>query len=54
MIGTAGGSAVATLAERSSRYLLMDHLGCEPSGDAVRYSLIATDLEVCFADPMGP
>jgi len=42
VIGAAGGSAVATLVERSSRYLLLGYLGRERSAEAVRDSLIAT------------
>jgi IS30 family transposase/transposase-like protein len=42
IIGAAGGSAIATLVERSSRFVLLGHLGRERSADAVRDSLIAT------------
>jgi IS30 family transposase len=42
VIGAGGGSAVATLVERSSRFLLLGHLGRERSAEAVRDSLIAT------------
>lgn len=41
MIGAASGSAVATLVERSSRFLMLGHLGRERSAEAVRDSLIA-------------
>ena len=42
IIGAAGGSAIATLVERSSRFVMLSHLGRERSADAVRDSLIAT------------
>lgn len=42
IIGAAGGSAMATLVERSSRFVMLGHLGRERSADAVRDSLIAT------------
>lgn len=42
IIGAAGGSAIATLVERSSRFVLLGHLGRERSADAVRDSLITT------------
>jgi len=42
IIGAAGGSAIATLVERSSRYVMLAHLGRERGADAVRDSLIAT------------
>ena len=42
IIGAAGGSAIATLVERSSRYVMLGHLGRERSADAVRDSLITT------------
>jgi IS30 family transposase len=42
IIGAVGGSAIATLVERSSRYVLLGHLGKERSADAVRDSLIET------------
>src|SRR5947209_1614161 len=42
MIGAPGGSAIATLVEHSSRYVMLGHLGRERSADAVRDSLIAT------------
>lgn len=42
IIGAAGGSAIATLVERSSRFVLFGHLGRERSADAVRDSLVTT------------
>lgn len=42
IIGAAGGSAIATLVERSSRYVMLGHLGRERNADAVRDSLITT------------
>lgn len=42
IIGAAGGSAIATLVERSSRYVMLGYLGRERSADAVRDSLITT------------
>jgi len=42
IIGAAGGSAIATLVERSSRFLMLGHLGRERSAEAVRESLITT------------
>jgi IS30 family transposase len=42
IIGAAGASAIATLVERSSRYVMLGHLGRERGADAVRDSLIAT------------
>jgi IS30 family transposase/transposase-like protein len=42
IIGAAAGSAIATLVERSSRYVMLAHLGRERSADAVRDSLIST------------
>jgi transposase, IS30 family len=42
IIGAAGGSAIATLVERSSRFVVLGHLGRERSADAVRDSLITT------------
>ena len=41
IIGAAAGSAIATLVERTSRYVMLAHLGRERSADAVRDSLIA-------------
>jgi IS30 family transposase len=40
IIGAVGGSAIATLVERSSRLVLLGHLGKERNADAVRDSLI--------------
>jgi IS30 family transposase len=42
IIGAAGGSAIATLVERSTRYVMLGHLGRERSADALRDSLITT------------
>lgn len=42
IIGASGGSAIATLVERSSRYVMLAHLGRERSANAVRDSLITT------------
>jgi IS30 family transposase len=42
IIGAAAGSAIATLVERSSRYVMLAHLGRERGADAVRDSLINT------------
>ena len=42
IIGAAAGSAIATLVERSTRYVMLAHLGRERSADAVRDSLIHT------------
>ncbi len=42
IIGAGGGSAIATLVERSSRFVMLGHLGQGRSADAVRDSLIAT------------
>ena len=42
IIGAAGGSAIATLVERSSRFVMLGHLGRERSAEAVRDSLITT------------
>jgi len=42
IIGAAGGSAIATLVERSSRFVMLGHLGRQRSADAVRDSLITT------------
>ncbi len=40
IIGTGGTSAIATLVERSSRLVLLGHLGKERNSDAVRDSLV--------------
>ncbi|WP_373557498.1 IS30 family transposase [Rhodococcus sp. ACPA4] len=42
IIGTLGGSAIATLVERSSRFVMLGHLGRERTAEAVRDSLITT------------
>lgn len=42
IIGALGGSAIATLVERSTRFVMLGHLGRERSAEAVRDSLIAT------------
>jgi IS30 family transposase len=42
IIGAAAGSAIATLVERTSRYVMLAHLGRDRSADAVRDSLIHT------------
>lgn len=42
IIGALGGSAIATLVERSSRFVMLGHLGRDRNSDAVRDSLIAT------------
>jgi IS30 family transposase/transposase-like protein len=42
IIGAFGGSAIATLVERSSRFVMLGHLGRQRSADVVRDSLIAT------------
>jgi IS30 family transposase len=42
IIGAAAGSAIATLVERSSRYVMLAHLGRERGADAVRDSLVNT------------
>jgi IS30 family transposase len=42
IIGAAAGSAIATLVERTSRYVMLAHLGRERSADAVRDSLVST------------
>jgi hypothetical protein len=42
IIGAAAGSAIATLVERSSRYVMLAHLRRERGADAVRDSLINT------------
>jgi len=40
IVGAAGGSAIVTLVERSSRLVLLGHLGKERKADAVRGSLV--------------
>jgi IS30 family transposase len=40
IVGSGGGSAIATLVERTSRFVLLGHLGRERNADAVRDSLI--------------
>ena len=42
IIGALGGSAIATLVERASRFVMLGHLGRERNANAVRDSLIAT------------
>lgn len=42
IVGAGGGSAIATLVERSSRYVMLAYLGRERSAEAVRESLITT------------
>lgn len=42
IIGAASGSAIATLVERTSRYVMLAHLGRDRSADTVRDSLIDT------------
>ena len=42
IIGAATGSAIATLVERTSRYVMLAHLGRERGAEAVRDSLITT------------
>jgi IS30 family transposase len=46
VIGAGGGSAIATLVERSSRFVLLGHLGRERSAEAVRDSLVTTVAKV--------
>lgn len=41
IIGALPGSAIATLVERSTRFVLLGHLGKERNAEAVRDSLIA-------------
>ena len=40
IVGAAGGSAIVTLVERSSRLVLLGHLGKERNADAVRHTLV--------------
>lgn len=40
IIGAAGKSAIATLVERSSRFVMLGHLGLDRSADTVRDSLV--------------
>jgi IS30 family transposase len=42
IIGALGASAIATIVERSSRFLMLGHLGRERNAEAVRDSLIYT------------
>lgn len=42
IIGALGGSAIATLVERSSRFVMLGYLGRERTAEAVRDSLITT------------
>lgn len=42
IIGALGGSAMATLVERSTRFVMLGHLGRERTAEAVRDSLIST------------
>lgn len=42
IIGALGGSAIATLVERSTRFVMLGHLGRERGAETVRDSLIAT------------
>jgi IS30 family transposase len=46
IIGAGGGSAIATLVERSSRFVLLAHLGRERNAESLRDSLIATVTEL--------
>jgi IS30 family transposase len=41
IIGAAGKSAIATLVERSSRFVMLGHLGLDRSADTVRDSLVS-------------
>lgn len=42
IIGAAGRSAIVTLVERSSRFVMLGHLGRDRSADTVRDSLVTT------------
>ena len=42
IIGALGGSAMATLVERSTRFVMLGHLGRDRTAEAVRESLITT------------
>lgn len=42
IIGAGGGSAITTLVERSSRFVMLGHLGRDRSANAVRDTLIST------------
>ncbi|MEU4808021.1 IS30 family transposase [Nocardia fluminea] len=46
IVGAGGQSAIAMLVERSSRYLVLGHLGAERTAEVVRYSLIAAVTEL--------
>ncbi len=46
ILGASSGSAVATLVERTTRYVLLGHLPIERTADAVRDSLIAALSEM--------
>ncbi|MFD4407741.1 IS30 family transposase [Nocardia sp. NPDC058499] len=46
IIGAGSQSAIATLVERSSRYLVLGHLGAERTAEVVRDSLIAAVTEL--------
>lgn len=46
IIGAGNQSAIATLVERSSRYLVLGHLGAERTAEVVRDSLIAAVTEL--------
>lgn len=50
IVGAAGGSAITTLVERASRFLMLGYLGRERGADAVKDTLIATvgDLPACL------